>query len=331
MVISDGLESKAGSLSADFSRFMAWKSSDGKTEASRLIGQLETLINRMLNKKTLLDIIRHFIVFDKSKKEDKKTGIITIQTVKKLAAYHQCYAVNRAVESTLRATGYLIEKDITLAGGVESPESYGLQGVKKQPLGDRKGGVVWHTQGSGKSLSMVFFTGKIVLVLDNPTILVITDRNDLDDQLFDTFSTSKQLLRQEPVQAENQNHLKKLLNVASGGIVFTTIQKFMPKEGNIYPKLSDRKNIIVIADEAHRTQYGFKAKTIDDKDKQGNIKGKKIVYGFAKYMRDALPNATYIGFTGTPIEKTDVNTPPQYSAIMLMFMTSHRLLRMVQQ
>ncbi|MEE8424043.1 MAG: type I restriction endonuclease subunit R, partial [Thermodesulfobacteriota bacterium] len=221
---------------------------------------------------------------------------------------HQYYAVNRAVESTLRATGYL-------AGGIrESPESYGLPSVKEQPLGDRKGGVVWHTQGSGKSLSMVFFTGKIVLVLDNPTVLVITDRNDLDDQLFDTFAASKQLLRQDPVQAEDRNHLKELLKVASGGVIFTTIQKFQPEEGNVYEKLSDRKNIIVIADEAHRTQYGFKAKTIDDKDEQGNVIGKKIVYGFAKYTRDALPHATYLGFTGTPIEKTDVNTPAVFGS-----------------
>jgi type I restriction enzyme, R subunit len=191
----------------------------------------------------------------------------------------------------------------------EQPLIYGLPDVKNQPAGDRKGGVVWHTQGSGKSLSMVFYTGKIVLALDNPTILVITDRNDLDDQLFDTFAASKQLLRQEPVQADDRNQLKELLKVASGGVVFTTIQKFQPEEGNVYEMLSDRKNIVVIADEAHRTQYGFKAKTIDAKDGQGNVVGKKIVYGFAKYMRDALPNATYLGFTGTPIENTDVNTP----------------------
>jgi type I restriction enzyme R subunit len=304
IVISDGLEAKAGSLSAGFSRFMAWKSSDGKKEASHLVGQMETLINGMLNKRTLLDIIRHFIVFDKSKKEGKETGVTTIQTIKKLAYYHQYYAVNAAVASTLRAAS---KPEYDRVG--ETPESYGLPSVMKQPKGDRKGGVIWHTQGSGKSLSMVFYTGKIVLVLDNPTILVITDRNDLDDQLFDTFAASKQLLRQEPVQAENRNHLKELLNVASGGVIFTTIQKFQPEEGNVYPKLSDRRNIIVIADEAHRTQYGFKAKTIDAKDEQGNIIGKKIVYGFAKYTRDALPNATYLGFTGTPIEKTDVNTP----------------------
>ena len=308
-VISDGLEAKAGTVSSDLSRFMAWKSADGKIEASHLVSQLETLIVGMLNKETLLDIIRHFIVFETSKKEDTTTGLTTITTVKKLAAYHQYYAVNRAVESTLRATGFAFNEESPLNLIIESPESYGLPGVIKQPLGDRKGGVVWHTQGSGKSLSMVFYTGKIVLALDNPTILVITDRNDLDDQLFDTFAASKQLLRQEPVQATDRNQLKDLLKVASGGVVFTTIQKFQPEEGNVYEMLSDRENIVVIADEAHRTQYGFKPKTIDTKDEQGNIIGKKIVYGFAKYMRDALPNATYLGFTGTPIENTDVNTP----------------------
>jgi len=309
VVISDGLEAKAGSISAGFSRYMAWKSADGKAEASHLVSQLETLIQGMLNKETLIDLIRHFIVFEKSKKEDSETGITTISTVKKLAAYHQYYAVNRAVESTLRATGFTVEHETPLSMVMESPESYGVPGVKNQPIGDKKGGVVWHTQGSGKSLSMVFYTGKIVLALDNPTILVITDRNDLDDQLFDTFAASKQLLRQEPVQAEDRNQLKELLKVASGGVVFATVQKFQPEEGNVYELLSDRKNIVVIADEAHRTQYGFKAKTIDAKDGQGNVVGKKIVYGFAKYMRDALPNATYLGFTGTPIENTDVNTP----------------------
>ncbi|MDX2135272.1 MAG: type I restriction endonuclease subunit R [Saprospiraceae bacterium] len=318
LVISDGLEARAGSLSAGLSRYMAWKTADGRVEASPLIGQLETLIAGMLQPHTLLDLIRHFIVFEKTKKEDPETGIATITTVKKLAAYHQYYAVNRAVESTMRAAGYGVLKaeygmqhDQSGMRYLEevSPEVYGVAGVSRQPVGDRKGGVVWHTQGSGKSLSMVFYTGKIVLALNNPTVLVITDRNDLDDQLFDTFAASKQLLRQEPVQAEGRDHLKELLKVASGGVVFTTIQKFQPEEGNVYELLSDRTNIIVIADEAHRTQYGFRAKTVDEKDAQGNVMGKKIVYGFAKYMRDALPNATYLGFTGTPIESTDVNTP----------------------
>ena len=302
-VISDGLEAKAGSLSAGYSRFMSWKSADGKAEASHLVSQLEVLINGMLNKATLLDLLRHFIVFEKSRKEDSKTGVITIGTVKKLAAYHQYYAVNAAVVSTLRAA------DMAEPKFAQPPASYGLPGVAQQPKGDKKAGVVWHTQGSGKSLSMVFYTGKIVLALDNPTILVITDRNDLDDQLFDTFAASKQLLRQEPVQAENREQLKDLLKVGSGGVIFSTIQKFQPEEGNVYEQLSPRRNIVVIADEAHRTQYGFSAKTVDDKDASGEVIGKKVVYGFAKYLRDALPNATYLGFTGTPIEKTDVNTP----------------------
>lgn len=285
-IISDGLECKAGSVSADLSRYMAWKTADGLKEASRFKPQLETLLKGMLNSATILDIIRNFIVFEKSKKEDSKTGLIQIQTVKKLAAYHQYYAVNKAVHSSINASGI---------------------------HGDKRGGVVWHTQGSGKSLSMVFYSGKLITSpeMQNPTIVVITDRNDLDDQLFDTFASSVQLLRQEPVQAENRDHLKELLKVASGGIVFTTIQKFLPEDNkSVYDQLSDRKNIVVIADEAHRTQYGFEAKLIDQKDKETKeVIGKRIAYGFAKYMRDALPQATYIGFTGTPIEGTDVNTP----------------------
>jgi type I restriction enzyme, R subunit len=307
LIISDGLEAKAGSISAGLTRFMAWKTSDGSSEASPLIGQMETLIKGMLNKQTLLDLIRHFIVFEKSKKEDKETGVITIETVKKLASYHQYYAVNLAVRSTLRASGHSPGQNNNLINYQSS--NRGLTSVDSQPVGDRKGGVVWHTQGSGKSLSMVFYTGKIVLALNNPTILVITDRNDLDDQLFDTFASSKQLLRQEPVQAADRDNLKDHLKVGSGGVVFTTIHKFQPDEGNVYETLSMRENIIVLVDEAHRTQYGFEAKTIDDKDSDGTVIGKKIVYGFAKYMRDALPKATYLGFTGTPIESADINTP----------------------
>ncbi len=279
LIISDGLEARAGSLSAGFSRFMAWKTDADRAGRQRL-SQLETLIRGMLCKQTLLDLVRSFIVFEQSKSEDPETRQTTIKTVKKLAACHQFYAVNKAVESTIRAAG-----------------------------SSGKGGVVWHTQGSGKSLSMVFFTGKIVLALRNPTVLVITDRNDLDDQLFDTFAAARQLLRQEPVQAESRRHLKELLQVGSGGVVFTTMQKFQPEEGSVYEQLSDRENIVVIADEAHRTQYGFQAKTVDAKDGQGNVIGKKTVYGFAKHLRDALPNAVYLGFTGTPIEKADKNTP----------------------
>jgi len=240
---------------------MTWKSADGKTEASHLVSQLETLILGILNKSTLLDLLRHFIVFEKSRKEDLKTGLISISTVKKLAAYHQYYAVNAAVTSTLRAadmgSGWYTR---------ESPSVYGLPDVKQQPRGDKKAGVVWHTQGSGKSLSMMFYTGKIVLETENPTVLVMTDRNDLDDQLFDTFAASKQLLRQEPMQAESRDHLKELLRVASGGVVFSTIHKFQPDEGNVYELLSDRRNIVVVVDEAHRTQYGFSAKAIDEKN-----------------------------------------------------------------
>jgi len=285
-VISDGHECKAGSLSAGFSRYMNWKSADGKKEASRFAPQLDILIKGMLNPATLLDLVRNFIVFEKNKKEDAKTGITQIETVKKLAAYHQYYAVNKAVQSSIIASG-----------------------VK----GDKRGGVVWHTQGSGKSLSMVFYSGKLITApeMQNPTILVITDRNDLDDQLFDTFANSKQLLRQEPVQAKDREHLKELLKVASGGIIFATIQKFLPEDQkSVYDQLSDRRNIVVIADEAHRTQYGFEASIKEVKDKETKEKiGERIAYGFAKYMRDALPNATYIGFTGTPIEGTDINTP----------------------
>lgn len=294
-VISDGLECKAGSLSADFSRFMTWKSADGKKDASRFIPELETLIKGVLNPKTLLDLVRNFIVFEKTRKEDPQTGITQIETIKKLAAYHQYYAVNKAIESTLEAAS---------------------------ENGNHKGGVVWHTQGSGKSLSMVFYTGKLVLRLHNPTVVVITDRNDLDEQLFGTFASSKQLLRQDPVQAESREHLKELLKVASGGIVFTTIQKFLPEEirdeqgkrtGRFkekYDRLSDRTNIVVIADEAHRTQYGFEAEIKDIFDKETKeVIGQRIAHGFAYHLRDALPNATYIGFTGTPIEGTDINTP----------------------
>ena len=305
IIISDGLEARAGSLSAGFSRFTAWKSEDGEHIASPLMSQLEVLINGMLEKDTLLDIIRSFTVFEKQKTEDLKTGITTIKTVKKIAAYHQYYAVNKAVESTLRATG------INLGGDkvAESPTNFGFKTVKEQTVGDHRAGVVWHTQGSGKSLSMVFYTGKIVQQLNNPTVVVITDRNDLDDQLFDTFAGSRQLLRQTPVQAENREHLKSLLKVQSGGVIFTTIQKFQPETGNVYELLTDRSNVIVIADEAHRTQYGFKAKTVDVKNEADEVIGSEVKYGFAKYLRDALPNATYLGFTGTPIESTDINTP----------------------
>lgn len=292
-VVSDGLEAKAGTLSADFSRYMTWKTKTGDTEAHRHEPQLNVLIQGLLNPVTLLDMVRHFIVFEASKTEDKN-GIITISNIKKMAAYHQYYAVNKAVLSTIRASSENSDED-------DTPEDN---------LSNKKAGVVWHTQGSGKSLSMVFYTGKIVLAMNNPTVVILTDRNDLDDQLFATFSASVQLLRQSPKQAGDREQLKELLKVNSGGVIFTTIQKFQPEDGsNVYDTLSERHNIIVIADEAHRSQYGFAAKEVDVKNDAGDVTGKRTVYGFAKYLRDALPNATYLGFTGTPIEKNDVNTP----------------------
>ena len=298
LVASDGFDAKAGSLTADWSRFMAWKTVDGIKEDKSTVPQIETLIKGMLRPDVLMDLIKQFIVFEKSKKEDSKTGLIRVETVKKMAAYHQYHAVNKAIESTVRASA--LEDILSVK---ESPASYGLPSVKTQAKGDRKAGVVWHTQGSGKSLSMVFYTGKIVLALNNPTVVVITDRNDLDDQLFDTFAGCKQLLRQDPIQALSKPHLKELLKTAGGGIVFTTIQKFFPENGEPdFDLLSDRKNIIVIADEAHRSQYGFSAKT--------TIKNGEALtsYGFAKYIRDALPHASFIGFTGTPVEKEDAST-----------------------
>ncbi len=277
LIASDGLDAKAGTISSDLSRFLAWKSKDGFNDEKNIVPQIETMVKGMLSRETILDLISHFIVFEKNRKEDAKTGLSLVETIKKIAAYHQYYAVNKAVVKTLEA----------------SSED-----------GDRKAGVVWHTQGSGKSLSMVFYTGKSVLKLDNPTVVVITDRNDLDDQLFDTFANCKQLLRQDPVQAHSRDDLKNLLRVAGGGIVFTTIQKFFPENGaDSFEMLSNRKNIIVIADEAHRSQYGFAVKT---SEKDGEVFTR---YGFAKYLRDALPSASFIGFTGTPIEKEDASTP----------------------
>jgi type I restriction enzyme R subunit len=266
LIASDGWDALYGSLTAPKQFFVPWKSIDGKLVADENIPQMEVMAKGMLNKSVLLDLIRHFTIFHRNK--DQITKIVP--------RYHQYFAVNRAVETTKKAVS---------------------------ENGDRRAGVVWHTQGSGKSLTMVFYSGKLVLALQNPTLVILTDRNDLDDQLFDTFSASQDLLRQTPVQAENRDHLKSLLSVSSGGIVFTTIQKFLPeieekidlgdgKTKNIkgqYEQLSDRRNIVVIADEAHRSQYDF-------------------MDGFAKHMRDALPNASFIGFTGTPIESTDKNT-----------------------
>lgn len=275
-VISDGIDAKTSSLSAPFSRYLNWKAPN---ESNGLKTELQTLTEHMLDKSVLLNLIKYCTVFESEEKVDKETGIISISKIKKVAAYHQYYAVQKAVDETIRAT----EKEI----------------------GNRKVGVIWHTQGSGKSLSMVFYSGKIIThpKMGNPTIVILTDRNDLDDQLFSTFGSCIGLLRQKPVQANNREHLKELLKVSGGGVIFTTIQKFSPKEGNVYDTLSGRTNIVVVADEAHRSQYGFKGRVVELEE------GSEIRYGNAKYLRDALPNASYIGFTGTPIEKEDKSTP----------------------
>jgi type I restriction enzyme R subunit len=278
-VLADHVKnSVVGTISADMDRFVGWKSVDGKEITKS--NDLEILIKGIFAKERLLDIIKNFVVFESEK--DSKNNVT--KTIKKLAAYHQYFAVNKAVESTLRAIG---DSEMMVK---ENPAHYGLPSVDSQSKGDRRVGVVWHTQGSGKSLSMVFYAGKIIQVLDNPTLVLLTDRNDLDGQLFGVFSKCSDLVRQTPKQAQDREDLKKLLSVASGGVVFTTIQKFMPEEkGDKHPLLSDRKNIIVIADEAHRSQYDF-------------------IDGFARNMHDALPNASFIGFTGTPIEFSDKNT-----------------------
>ena len=273
-VISDGIDAKVSSVSAPFTRFLSWKSPEDAGKQT----DLQVMTKHMFDKRVLLNLIRYCTVFEAEEKKDEKTGLVSISKIKKVAAYHQYYAVQKAVQQTLRATN---SED-----------------------GDRKVGVVWHTQGSGKSLSMVFYSGQIIThpQMKNPTVVVLTDRNDLDDQLFGTFGNCVGLLRQTPVQARNRDHIKELLKVSGGGVIFTTIQKFSPEEGNVYDTLSERTNIIVVADEAHRSQYGFKGRLVEVEA------GSEIRYGNAKYMRDALPNASYIGFTGTPIEKEDKST-----------------------
>ena len=261
LIISDGHNARAGTITSNIERFMTWRTIEGEEKAAKEIPELEVLIKGVFDRERFLELVHNFILF-----QDDGLNITKI-----FAAYHQYHAVRKAINSTEHAMG---------------------------DEGDRRIGVIWHTQGSGKSLSMVFYSGKLVLGMDNPTIVVITDRNDLDDQLFSTFSKSSQLLRQKPKQADSRDDLKELLSVESGGIVFTTIQKF--EEGD--SPLTERKNVIVIVDEAHRSQYGFdpNIKQIDDKA--------ETKYGYAKYMRDALPNASYIGFTGTPIDFIDRNT-----------------------
>ena len=267
LVTSDGIRARIGSLTANLERFMPWRTACGGEVAPKGMPELETIIEGVFGKIRFLTLIRDFTVFG-----DTGSGLVKI-----VAGYHQFHAVRHAVENTIGAT------------------SNG---------GDRRIGVIWHTQGSGKSLLMAFYAGQIIAhpAMENPTIVVITDRNDLDDQLFGTFAMCRDLLRQTPQQADSRENLRKALTRPSGGVVFTTIQKFAPGTGKTdYHVLADRRNVVVIVDEAHRSQYGLRSRI--------ERRTGKIFYGFAKYLRDALPNASFIGFTGTPIEKEDVNTP----------------------
>src|SRR6266702_3659669 len=274
LVVSDGVQARIGSLGAGKEWLKPWRTIAGREDASSRLSELQVVLEGVFEKRRFLDLLRYFIVF-----EDPGGGKLT----KKMAGYHQFHAVNVAVEETLRAAKRVAAQPL---GRYEAGQRPGGE------PGDRRVGVVWHTQGSGKSLTMAFYAGRVILhpAMENPTLVVLTDRNDLDDQLFGTFSRCRDLLRQPPVQAESRADLRKLLQVASGGVVFTTIHKFFPEErGDRHPTLSERRNIIVIADEAHRSQYDF-------------------IDGFARHMRDALPRASFIGFTGTPIERTDANT-----------------------
>lgn len=282
LVTSDGITARVGSLAANSERFMPWRTTDGKAIVAKGTPELPTLTEGVFEKSRFLSLLKDFTVFG-----DNGTGL-----VKLIAGYHQFHAVRHAVASTVRACGPF--QTLT-----ENPADHGLPTVETQEVGDRRAGVIWHTQGSGKSLLMAFYAGLLVRepAMANPTLVVLTDRNDLDDQLFGTFSMCQDLMRQTPVQAHSRDELHHLLNRASGGVIFTTLQKF----GEVTQPLTARRNVVVIADEAHRSQYGLKAKV--------NAKTGEVSHGFAKHLRDALPNASFIGFTGTPIESSDVNTP----------------------
>lgn len=278
LVISDGVQARIGTISSDRERFAPWRTIEGETLADATMPQLQVMLGGVFEKRRFLDLVRYFNVF-----EDVGGGVL----IKKLAGYHQFHAVNTALEETVRACA--------LQDAAKVAEDHGTYFAKQQSrgaVGDRRVGVVWHTQGSGKSLTMAFYAGRVVLhpAMQNPTLVIITDRNDLDDQLFGTFAKCHELLRQQPMQASNRANLRELLQTGSGGVIFTTIHKFFPTSGeDQHPLLSDRRNIVVIADEAHRSQYDF-------------------IDGFARHMREALPNASFIGFTGTPIELADANT-----------------------
>ncbi len=279
MIVSDGLEARVGTLTAGKEWFKPWRTVSGETLADANLTELQVLLEGVFARSRFLALLRDFIVF-----EDDGSGAL----VKKMAGYHQFHAVRVAVDETLRAAR-LQQAGLGVAGG---KGRYEARPQASGEPGDRRIGVVWHTQGSGKSLTMAFYAGAIIreAAMQNPTIVVLTDRNDLDDQLFGTFSRCQELLRQPPTQAQSRADLRRKLSVNAGGVVFTTIQKFFPEEkGDSHPMLSERGNIVVIADEAHRSQYDF-------------------IDGFARHMRDALPNASFVGFTGTPIELQDANT-----------------------
>lgn len=266
LVACDGYHARMGTLSSDWDRFMSWRTIDGMEISPDGFLDCEMLFRGLFDPKNLLEYLLHFIVFEENEGA----------TIKKAAGYHQFWAVKKAMEHTISACG-----------------AQKTTSVNSEHFDKKRIGVIWHTQGSGKSLSMAFYTARVVAhpAMQNPTVVVITDRNDLDEQLYGTFTGCRELLRQSPVQAESRSHLRQLLSVASGGIVFTTVQKFFPEQkGDAYPLLTDRSNVIIVADEAHRSQYDF-------------------IDGFARHMRDALPNASFIGFTGTPIESNDRNTP----------------------
>lgn len=280
LVASDGVEARVGAIGAGREWFKPWRTIGGEALADAHLPELQVVIDGLCHKQRFLDLIRDFIVF-----EDDGGWVI-----KKMAGYHQFHAVQAAVDETLRAAELMRER--SAPGFAEDRGHYESGRRAGGKPGDRRIGVVWHTQGSGKSLTMAFYAGRIIRepAMENPTLVVLTDRNDLDDQLFGTFSRCAGLLRQPPTQADSRAHLRELLAVEAGGVVFTTIHKFFPEEtGNQYPSLSERRNIVVIADEAHRSQYDF-------------------IDGYARHMRDALPHASFIGFTGTPIELQDANT-----------------------
>lgn len=293
LVVSDGLNARIGSLTANKERFMPWRTLESEDDKPLFEYALETLVKGFFKPELFLDYIRHFVLFEQS--DDR--------TIKKIAAYHQFHAVRAAVQATV------IASQRTSKDAVAEPRA---NYANKVVPGSGKAGVIWHTQGSGKSISMVCYAGKLLVQpeMNNPTLVVVTDRNDLDGQLFNTFKMSANTLKQSPVQADDRDDLREILAARqSGGIIFTTVQKFALLDSEAtHPVLSTRHNIVVVSDEAHRSQYGHKAKLVKVKDKDGKVIGSKYTFGYSKHLRDALPAASFIGFTGTPIDETDKDT-----------------------